>query len=178
MEPSRRGILLGLAAAAVPAKGGLTKGLLARRVARPELRQPGSLPYPDLPAGTDTIPQVEHIVVLMMENHSYDNRLGMLWRSGADGFTLGRDRLPTATNPYAERTTWATASQKPSSGVAPRPPRRSDRPAKPSRATSGPDFTKRSQSITERALSSRNESQGYQSVRRASPCSIFVRRGS
>ena len=28
--------------------------------------------------GTDTIPQIEHIVILMMENHSYDNRFGML----------------------------------------------------------------------------------------------------
>jgi phospholipase C len=46
------------------------------------------LPYPALPAGTDTIPQIEHIVVLMMENHSYDNRLGMLRRPGANGFRL------------------------------------------------------------------------------------------
>ena len=65
------------------------------------LRQPVSLPFPNLPAGTDTIPQIEHIVVLMMENHSYDNKLGMLHRPGANGFRLGRDGLPTATNPYA-----------------------------------------------------------------------------
>src|SRR5215467_7467781 len=64
-------------------------------------RQPDSLPYPDLPAGTDTMPKIEHIVVLMMENHSYDNKLGMLGRPGADGFTLGADGKPTATNPYA-----------------------------------------------------------------------------
>jgi phospholipase C len=53
----------------------------------------------------DTLPwklkALKHIVVAMMENHSYDNRLGMLHRRGADGFTLGRDGLPTATNPYA-----------------------------------------------------------------------------
>ena len=36
----------------------------------------------------------------MIENHSYDNRLGMLNRPGADGFHL-RHGLPTATNPYA-----------------------------------------------------------------------------
>ena len=41
------------------------------------LRQPGSLPDPRLPAGTDTIPQIEHIVVVMMENHPYDNHLGI-----------------------------------------------------------------------------------------------------
>ena len=58
-----------------------------------ELRRlPGSLPYPDLPAGTDTIPKIEHIVVLMMENHSYDNKLGMLSRPGADGFPIGPRR--------------------------------------------------------------------------------------
>jgi phospholipase C len=51
--------------------------------------------------GTDTIPQIQYIVVAMMENHSYDNRLGMLHRRGADGFRLGRNGLPTATNPYA-----------------------------------------------------------------------------
>jgi len=50
--------------------------------------------------GTDTIPQIKHIVVAMMENHSYDNRLGMLHRHGADGFQLGRNGLPVATNPY------------------------------------------------------------------------------
>jgi phospholipase C len=63
-------------------------------------RTPGSLPFPQLPAGTDTIPQIQHIVVLMMENHSYDNKLGMLQRPGADGFQLGPDGLPRATNPY------------------------------------------------------------------------------
>ena len=87
-------------------KAGLAAGALAGAGAwrmapggRP-VRQPGSLPYPKLPAGTDTIPQIEHVVVLMMENHSYDNRLGMLRRPGADGFRLGKDGLPTATNPY------------------------------------------------------------------------------
>ncbi len=60
------------------------------------------LPGPRLPAGTDTIPQIEHIVVLMMENHSYDNHLGMLGRPGADGFQLGPGGLPTAANPYPD----------------------------------------------------------------------------
>jgi phospholipase C len=98
-QPSRRGVLqAGLAAGALAGTG-------AWRMA-PDwhgqgLRQPGSLPFPNLPAGTDTIPQIEHIVVLMMENHSYDNKLGMLHRPGANGFRLGRDGLPTATNPYA-----------------------------------------------------------------------------
>ncbi len=66
------------------------------------LRKPGSRPYPRLPEGQDTIPQIEHIVILMMENHSYDDHLGMLRRPGADGFRLGRNRLPLATNPYPD----------------------------------------------------------------------------
>jgi phospholipase C len=72
---------------------------------RANLRAPDSLPNPALPAGTETIPQIEHVVVLMLENHSYDNVLGMLGRGRGehprgDGFTLGADGLPTATNPY------------------------------------------------------------------------------
>jgi len=46
----------------------------------------GQRPRPDLPAGTDLVPQIKHIVVLMMENHSYDNYLGALSGRG-DGFT-------------------------------------------------------------------------------------------
>jgi phospholipase C len=93
---SRRGVLkAGLAAGALAGSGAWTFAPDQR------LRKPGSLPYPALPAGTDTIPHIEHIVVLMLENHSYDNRLGMLRRPGANGFRLGRDGLPTATNPYA-----------------------------------------------------------------------------
>jgi phospholipase C len=82
------------------AAGHAEAGSAARRTAR-ALRQPGSRPYPGLAAGTDTIPQIKHIVVLMMENHSYDNHLGMLGRAGADGFTLGSHGQPTAVNPYA-----------------------------------------------------------------------------
>jgi phospholipase C len=93
---ARRGVLkVGLAVGAVAGTGAWRAAPGGRQV-----RQPGSLPYPGLPAGTDTIPQIEHIVVLMMENHSYDNRLGMLFRPGADGFRLGKGGLPTATNPY------------------------------------------------------------------------------
>ncbi len=61
------------------------------------IRQPGSLPRPDLAAGTDTVPEIEHIVVVMMENHSFDNILGLIGRG--DGFTVGPDGTPTAKNP-------------------------------------------------------------------------------
>ena len=100
--PSRRGLLkAGMIAGAVAGVGGwrTAPGSAGHRW-HPGLRKPGSLPYPNLPMGTDTIPQIEHIVVAMMENHSYDNRLGMLHRHDADGFQLGRDGLPIATNPY------------------------------------------------------------------------------
>jgi phospholipase C len=78
-----------------------------RVLGRSTLRLPDSLPNPALPAGTDTLPQIEHIVVLMLENHSYDNILGMLGRGPGqrprgDGFTLAGDGLPTATNPYPD----------------------------------------------------------------------------
>lgn len=61
------------------------------------LLQPNSRPFPHLPAGTDTIPQIHHIVVLMMENHSFDDHLGMLGRG--DGLTLGPDGRPVNYNP-------------------------------------------------------------------------------
>jgi len=100
--PSRRGLLkAGLAAGAVVGTGAWSSAGGPPGWRHHRLRQPGSLPFPELPMGTDTIPQIEHIVVLMMENHSYDNRLGMLCRPGADGFRIGRNGLPLATNPYA-----------------------------------------------------------------------------
>jgi phospholipase C len=63
--------------------------------------QPGQRPQPSLPAGTDLLPQIKHIVVLMMENHSYDNYLGMLTGRG-EGFPLDGDGQPAATNLDAE----------------------------------------------------------------------------
>jgi phospholipase C len=57
----------------------------------------GPLPRPSLPAGTDLLPQIRHIVVLMMENHSYDNYLGMLQGRG-EGFRLGEDGEPEISN--------------------------------------------------------------------------------
>ena len=78
-----------------------------RRVSRPGqrhyapaggIRKPDSLPFPHLPAGHPSMPKIEHIVVLMMENHSFDNLLGMVphelpGRALVDGFTRRRGRL-------------------------------------------------------------------------------------
>jgi phospholipase C len=60
-------------------------------------RGAGSLPFPGRPAGTDSLPSIENIVILMKENHSYDNYFGMLGRG--DGFTLGPDGTPLNSNP-------------------------------------------------------------------------------
>lgn len=49
------------------------------------------------PVGSDQLPQVDHIVVVMLENHSYDNILGTLRRG--DGLPRGADGAPDATNP-------------------------------------------------------------------------------
>ena len=69
-----------------------------REIARRELVPgPGERPRPDLPPGSDLIPKIKHIVVLMMENHSYDNYLGMMTGRG-DGLPLGADGAPTAVN--------------------------------------------------------------------------------
>jgi phospholipase C len=61
------------------------------------VRGPGDRPRPDLPPGTDLLPEIKHIVVLMMENHSYDNYLGMLAGRG-DGLPVDAARAPTAEN--------------------------------------------------------------------------------
>ncbi|KAJ5624449.1 Phosphoesterase family protein [Penicillium lagena] len=69
-----------------------------RALGRSNLRQPGSLPFPDLEPGTDTMPNIEHIVFLQLENHSFDNMLGMLGRG--DGLSVGSNGEVLNSNPY------------------------------------------------------------------------------
>jgi phospholipase C len=114
---SRRSVLKGLGAVAAGgalaayasgAVGASPKSLArpspsrARSLAAtpPAIRKPGSRPNPKLPVGTDTMPKIEHIVVLMMENHSFDDHFGMLKRG--DGFKLGSDGLPVDANPNTD----------------------------------------------------------------------------
>jgi phospholipase C len=73
----------------------LAAGLSAVKLG--QLRMPDSRPFPHLRAGTDTLPKIEHIVVLMMENHSFDDHLGMLGRG--DGLTLDHHGKPVNYNP-------------------------------------------------------------------------------
>jgi phospholipase C len=57
----------------------------------------GVRPRPDLEPGTDLLPAIEHIVVLMMENHSFDNYFGMLGKG--DGLPRNHvTNLPTTAN--------------------------------------------------------------------------------
>jgi phospholipase C len=100
---SRRDLLrYGGALGATVAAGSLL-GPLAGLADATTVRPPDSLPDPSRPAGTvDEAMPFDHIVVVMMENHSFDNYLGMLPALGhrrVDGFTLGADGLPTNANP-------------------------------------------------------------------------------
>jgi phospholipase C len=98
----RYGTLLG--ATGVAAAGGLlTPDLTGMASAASARRAPGSLPFPKLAPGTvnEALP-FDHIVVVMMENHSFDNYLGMLPVAGtrkADGFHINRHGVPTNANP-------------------------------------------------------------------------------
>jgi len=61
------------------------------------LLTPGTRPFPHVPAGTDMLAKIDHIIVLMMENHSFDDHFGMLGRG--DGLTPGPDGRPVNYNP-------------------------------------------------------------------------------
>ena len=73
---------------------------IRRRAGSGPAAEPGSRPRPDLRAGIDLLPQIKHIVVLMMENHSYDNYLGTLGRG--EGLAPGPDGAPAASNPRVD----------------------------------------------------------------------------
>ena len=76
------------------------------------------LPDPSLPAGTDRCPQIRHIVMLMMENHSFDNYLGTLGRGdglpaepptslSTDGTAVSSFHFPgTAQHPEVPSQSW------------------------------------------------------------------------
>jgi phospholipase C len=67
------------------------------------VRTPDSLPDPTRPAGTAAAAlPFDHIVVVMMENHSFDNLLGALSRSGqqnAQGLTFSPAGVALNSNP-------------------------------------------------------------------------------
>ncbi|MFZ0668028.1 MAG: alkaline phosphatase family protein [Acidimicrobiales bacterium] len=109
---NRRTILkAGLGAAAVGAVVPLGLGSLTNRSVAAATRGPGYLPYPSLPVGqfTGAFP-FKHIVIVMQENHSFDNYLGMLPVSGqplANGFTFNRAEEPINWNPVGNERMYA-----------------------------------------------------------------------
>ena len=72
------------------------------RLRPPRASTTGDRPRPDRPAGTDLLPQIQHIVVLMMENHSYNNYFGLLTGRG-EGLPPGPDGVPAAGQLSTER---------------------------------------------------------------------------
>src|SRR4051794_10672701 len=95
----RYGGSLGLAAAS------LSGGPLWRATAAAGaiVHQPDSLPNPKAPAGTvnEAMP-FDHLIVIMMENHSFDNLLGALAHSGqpkARGLRFNTKGVATNSNP-------------------------------------------------------------------------------
>ena len=104
---SRRALLGGFAGAAALGLGACSSSTETSSAtgpstpARPRSAPagPGTLPNPGAAAGTDQLPLLSNIVIVMLENHSYDNVLGMQ-RDRGDGFTLAKDGKPTATNPW------------------------------------------------------------------------------
>ncbi len=97
---SRRRVLqsaLIVAAAAATATG--LDACTTQKVAREKkiILPPGTRPHPGKPEGIDMLPAVEHIVIYMQENHSFDSYYGVLGRG--DGFRLGKEGRPTNWNP-------------------------------------------------------------------------------
>jgi phospholipase C len=95
----RYGSIAGLVAAGAP----LADVFSAAPAGAAIVRRPGSLPFPGRPAGTvDAALPFDHIVVVMMENHSFDNYLGALSRHGqpkADGLTFSNKGVALNQNP-------------------------------------------------------------------------------
>jgi phospholipase C len=87
------------------AVAGLSSGALWRAAlaAGATVRQPDSLPNPRRSAGTvNTAMPFDHIVVIMMENHSFDNALGALSRAGqpkAHGLRFSSSGVALNSNP-------------------------------------------------------------------------------
>jgi phospholipase C len=104
---TRRALVRGAAGATIAYAGSAAVPGWARTLVAPKtLRQPNSRPFPSKPVGFESMPQIEHIVIVMMENHSFDNLLGMVphqikSRANVDGLPVnGRGRL-TSFNPDA-----------------------------------------------------------------------------
>jgi phospholipase C len=101
----RSALAAGAGTAAALTFGALPAWARITRPLRPHRPRPNELPHPDRPMGEPGIPQIETLVLLMMENHSADNILGMLPHTGSarrfdfDGLPVDRYGRPVASNP-------------------------------------------------------------------------------
>jgi phospholipase C len=111
--------LLGAAAGGAAAMAYGSLPAWARPVAAAAgVRRPDSLPFPHRRAGTESIPQIKHVVVLMMENHSFDNLLGMVphrvaGRRKVDGLTVRHGRPSNFNRDPAGHRVFASAASSP-----------------------------------------------------------------
>ncbi|MGZ4332902.1 MAG: phospholipase C [Gaiellaceae bacterium] len=85
--------------------------LAAAAAAATDGAKAGDRPYPRVPTGTDTLPQIDRIVVLMMENHSFDNHLGALTRKGVDVKPGGPVAPSTCQAGYTISQSWDASHQ-------------------------------------------------------------------
>jgi phospholipase C len=112
-----------LGASTVLAAGGLP--VWARLIAdRGASRRPDTLPFPHLPAGYESMREIKHVVVLMMENRSFDNLLGLTpfqvpGRERVDGLTRTRGQITNFNRDVAGAKVFAhvAPSPCPSSGL-------------------------------------------------------------
>lgn len=101
---NRRQVLQGMGAgaafAALGARFGTAWAATAEQRRAGVLQAVGSRPDPSKPVGADLIPEIEHIVIYMQENRSFDHYFGTHARG--DGFTLDSQGRPTNSNPDSQ----------------------------------------------------------------------------
>jgi len=77
------------------------QALAKKRVGRKVDSFAAAVPDTTMPRGQDCLSQIDHIVVLMMENHSYDNYFGCLEHRG-EGLQRDAKGMPVTTNRDAQ----------------------------------------------------------------------------
>ncbi|MGH9170401.1 MAG: alkaline phosphatase family protein [Acidimicrobiales bacterium] len=94
------GAILGACSSSRNPTAGRTSPTTTRLKATASTLAVGERPNLKAAAGSDQLPQFDHFVICMLENHSFDNMIGTIERG--DGLTLGGNGLPTNTNPYGK----------------------------------------------------------------------------
>lgn len=97
-----QGMGVGAAYAALGGRFGTAWADTATRRRAGVLQGVGSRPDPSKPEGVDLLPEIDHIVIYMQENRSFDHYFGTLGRG--DGFSLDPQGKPTNDNPDPQGT--------------------------------------------------------------------------